>query len=151
MLIQNISNNPVPVYPSDRPASDGASASGVVATASTTDIKPSVAVESPPVAVAQPAEPKPTTAHLKNMVDGINQALQQSSNRNLEFSIDADSNKTVVKLVDNQTGDIIRQFPSEATLAISKAITQMQEQLQQAKLAKTQPPSTPGFLVKQRA
>lgn len=149
MLIQNISSNPVSVYPSDRPVSDGASASGVVVQAPV-DSKPNVAV-STPAAPTQPADQKPTASHLKSMVDGINQALQQSSNKNLEFSIDAESNKTVVKLVDNQTGDIIRQYPSEATLAISKAITQMQEQLQQATLAKTQPPSSPGLLVKQRA
>lgn len=85
------------------------------------------------------------------MVDGINRALQQSTNRNLEFSIDSDTNKDVVKLIDTETGDVIRQFPSEHMLAISKTIGQLQERLQQSVLAKEPPQSSPGMLVKQKA
>jgi len=57
----------------------------------------------------------------------------------------------VVKLVDSETGDVIRQFPSDEMLAISKAIGQMQEQLQQATLNKGQAQSAQGLLVKQQA
>jgi len=57
----------------------------------------------------------------------------------------------VVKLVDSETGDVIRQFPSDEMLAISKAIGQMQEQLQQATLTKGQAQSAQGLLVKQQA
>jgi flagellar protein FlaG len=65
--------------------------------------------------------PQPTPEELNSVVSKINVALQQA-NRNLEFSIDTDASQTVVKLVDTSTGQLIRQFPSEATLALSRSI-----------------------------
>jgi flagellar protein FlaG len=53
----------------------------------------------------------------------------QQSNRNLEFSVDTDTHKTVVRMVDTSTGELLRQFPSEATLAISRGIDQLQQGL----------------------
>lgn len=70
---------------------------------------------------ATAGEPQPTAEELKSVVSKINLALQQA-NRNLEFSIDTDANQTVVKLVDTSTGQLIRQFPSEATLALSRSL-----------------------------
>lgn len=75
-----------------------------------------------------PANAQPTSAELKSVVSKINLALQQA-NRNLEFSIDTVANQTVVKLVDKTTGELIRQFPSEATLAISRGIAASQQGL----------------------
>ena len=65
---------------------------------------------------------------LKSAVVAINQAMQ-ASNLNLEFSVDADSHRTVVKMVDTSTGELIRQYPTEATLAISRGIDQFQQGL----------------------
>lgn len=77
---------------------------------------------------AAPVETPPTPEELKSVVSKINLALQQA-NRNLEFSIDTDANQTVVKLMDKTTGEMIRQFPSEATLALSRSIEQSQHGL----------------------
>jgi flagellar protein FlaG len=46
-------------------------------------------------------------------------------NTSLDFSIDEDTGRTVVKVVDKDSGDTIRQIPSEEMLAISKAIDQL--------------------------
>ncbi len=90
------------------------------------------AVAVPPTAVqpaaAQPTPAPATAAELKVAVTAINQVLQQS-NQNLEFSVDADSNKTVVKMKDTSTGELIRQFPSESVLAIARQIDQFQQGL----------------------
>ncbi len=76
-----------------------------------------------------PARPQqPSVDELKTAVASINQAMQQS-NRNLEFSVDTDSKRTVVKMVDTTTGELIRQFPSETTLAISRGIEEFQQGL----------------------
>lgn len=72
--------------------------------------------------------PQPSAEQLKNVVESINKALKQA-NRNLEFSVDKDTNKQVVKLVDSETGDVIRQFPTDEMLAISRAIDQAQQGL----------------------
>ena len=83
-----------------------------------------------PKAVAEtPAVPQqPSAAELNNAVATLNQAMQQS-NQNLEFSVDTDTHKVVVKMVDTSTGQLIRQYPSEETLAISRGIEQFQQGL----------------------
>ena len=65
---------------------------------------------------------------LESAVSTLNLAMQQS-NQSLEFSVDTNTQRTVVKMVDTNTGELIRQFPSEATLAISRGIDQFQQGL----------------------
>lgn len=69
---------------------------------------------------------QPSPAQLKNAVETLNKVMQQS-NQNLEFSVDADTDKVVVRMVDTSTGQLIRQFPSEETLAISRGIEEFQQ------------------------
>jgi flagellar protein FlaG len=47
-------------------------------------------------------------------------------NNSLQFNIDDDTGKTVVKVIDTATKEVIRQFPSEEMLSIAKAIDKMQ-------------------------
>lgn len=42
--------------------------------------------------------------------------------RNLQFSIDKDTGRSVVKVVDSSTNEVIRQIPSEELLAIARSI-----------------------------
>lgn len=123
MLIQNTSNMAHAPQPA-RLASDGGSVA-VVATPSNVTAQPSVTPEAPPAAATQAAEQKPSATQLQNVVDNINKALKQS-NKNLEFTVDESTKKSVVKLVDTETGDVIRQFPSEEALAISRSIERFQ-------------------------
>lgn len=58
-------------------------------------------------------------------VKNINEALKSLS-RNLEFSIDSDSNRSVVKVVDHETGEVIRQMPTPEALEIAKALDRVQ-------------------------
>lgn len=44
---------------------------------------------------------------------------QLLTQRKLEFSIDEGSGRNVVKVIDSDSGDIIRQFPSEEVLKLS--------------------------------
>jgi flagellar protein FlaG len=76
-----------------------------------------------------PPVPRPVPVEeLKSAVATINQAMRQS-NHSLEFSVDSDTHRTVVKMVDTGTGELIRQFPSETALAISRGIDQFQQGL----------------------
>lgn len=67
-----------------------------------------------------------SSTQLQNVADHINKILKQS-NKNLEFSVDAATQKPVVKLIETDTGDLIRQFPTEEMLAISSAIEKFQQ------------------------
>lgn len=99
-------------------------------------VQPGVRTPAPamPTATVAPVARTPTqpvlvsASELKSAVAEINHVLQQS-NQNLEFSVDTDSDRTVVKMVDTSTGELIRQFPSESTLAIARSIEQFQQGL----------------------
>lgn len=88
--------------------------------------QPNGILELPPVAAAKVSEQPVTSSQLQRAVNDVNQMFKQS-NRNLEFSVDTDTQKPVVKLMDTDTGDLIRQYPSEEMLAISSAIEQFQQ------------------------
>lgn len=88
-------------------------------------------VELPQVTVQAAAEKQaaqPTPSQLQTAVDSINRAMKQSSS-NVEFSIDNNTKQTVIKVVESQTGEVIRQFPSEAVIAIAKQIDSVQQGL----------------------
>ncbi|MDP2266849.1 MAG: flagellar protein FlaG [Thiobacillus sp.] len=53
-------------------------------------------------------------------------AYMQSVSSSLRFSLDQDTGHTVVRMIDTETEDVLRQFPSEEMLAISKSIDRMQ-------------------------
>ncbi len=53
-------------------------------------------------------------------------ASMQSISSSIQFSLDQDTGRTVVKMVDTETEEVLRQFPSEEMLAISKSIDRMQ-------------------------
>ncbi|MDR1462967.1 MAG: flagellar protein FlaG [Azoarcus sp.] len=42
----------------------------------------------------------------------------------LQFSVDKDAGKFVVKILDTETKEIIKQFPSEKILALAKALSE---------------------------
>ncbi len=50
----------------------------------------------------------------------------QAKNRNLDFSFSEESNRSVVKVTDSETGDLIRQIPSEEVLRLSERIRDVQ-------------------------
>lgn len=50
------------------------------------------------------------------------QNFVSSVNQNLEFSVDDETGRTVIKVIDRQTEQILRQIPSEEMLQIAKAL-----------------------------
>ena len=120
MLIQNIGNTAQAPQPA-RLASDGAPN---VAVATQSAVSP----DSLKAAGKPAAEQQASAEQIKSAVENINLALKQS-NKNLEFSIDESTNKQVFKLTDAETGDVIRQYPTEEMLSISRAIDQVQQGL----------------------
>lgn len=129
MLIQSISNI-AQASPPGKISSDGLASNGkpivVSALPSNAAVQPGGSLELPRVAAVQVSEQQASSAQLQNVVNNINKVLKQS-NRNLEFSVDSATQKPVVKLMDTDTGDLIRQYPSEEMLAISSAIDQFQQ------------------------
>lgn len=123
MLIQNASNT-TQAPPPARLAGDGGPV--VVVSSSNVQPQPAVAPELPQTAVKPAAEQQPpSSAQLQSAVESINKVLHQS-NKNLEFTVDSESKDPVVKLVDSETGDVIRQYPTEEALSIARTIDDFQ-------------------------
>ncbi len=76
-------------------------------------------------AAIQAEEKEPDQASIRQAVDRINEVVQ-SLTSNLEFSVDEDTGINVIKVVDNETGDVIRQIPSKEVLAIAQSLSQLQ-------------------------
>lgn len=74
--------------------------------------------------------PLPQTTQVKQETEKEITLLAGSS---LEFSVDTDTNRIVVKVVDNQTRELVRQIPMEEMLALAKAMNQLQGLLLQTK------------------
>jgi flagellar protein FlaG len=70
--------------------------------------------------VQQPDQ-APSLAQVNEAVQNINKSLS-TLNPNLEFSVDTDSKRTVVKVIDQTTKEVIQQIPSKETLEIAKAL-----------------------------
>lgn len=92
-------------------------------------IKPDANASVPKPVVQEAKAVKPTgeatSGQLQEAVKTINDAFKHS-NINMEFQIDSDTKQTVVKMVDGATGELLRQYPSEEAIAISKSINKMQ-------------------------
>lgn len=107
--------------------------------ASEAPVPVSVPIELPSASKVAPKETvqQPNAAQLQHVLDSLNKSMQQS-NRSMAFSVDANTKRLVVKLTDTETGQLIRQFPSEEVLAIAQSIDQYLSQHQ-------------GLLLKQKA
>lgn len=124
MIIQNTNS----ATPSPRPASDSVAASASKAGAVDLPQESVKTATAGQHAAESNAASQPNQAELQRAVESMNKAMRQI-NANLEFSIDSDARKTVIKVVESETGQIIRQFPTEEMLAITHAIDQAQKNL----------------------
>lgn len=67
----------------------------------------------------------PTQEQLAAAVDQVAGAIQSRAS-DLRFSIDNDTGKTIVRITDLKTGEMIRQIPSVELVEIAKSLDRMQ-------------------------
>ncbi|MCQ4277973.1 flagellar protein FlaG [Pseudomonas stutzeri] len=70
-------------------------------------------------------------AHAENAHSAVErfQSLVQDLQRNLDFSVDDSSGQVVVKVMDGESGKLIRQIPSEDLLRLSERLEDMRSLL----------------------
>lgn len=88
-------------------------------------------VRSDAVAPAQAAPGAPAAldeAAVGRLVAAANRALQQAGS-GLQFSVDQNTGRTIVRVVDSATQQVIRQIPTQEMLELSRAIDTMQVKL----------------------
>ena len=62
---------------------------------------------------------------IQQAVDQI-QSFTDNVAKDLKFSIDEDTGKTIVKILDSQTQEVIRQFPTEEAISIARTLDKVQ-------------------------
>jgi flagellar protein FlaG len=92
-----------------------------------------VATPMPIAGAVQLPEPAPSSEQVTQALKAINNSMRELS-QNLEFTIDEGSDRTIVKVVDHQTKEVIRQMPSKEALEIAKALDKVQGLLLRAKV-----------------
>jgi flagellar protein FlaG len=79
----------------------------------------------PPGGKGQPVQVV-DTAEISETVTEINDLIR-SVQRDLAFNVDEDSGRTIISVIDSESGELIRQIPSEDLLAIATQLRDFQE------------------------
>jgi flagellar protein FlaG len=86
-------------------------------------------VENEKVAQANGVILSPEQASLTSkQLEQVAQQLQDfvgEMNRGLEFSVDKDSGRDVIKVIDKASGDLVKQYPSEEVLGLVSKLSDM--------------------------
>lgn len=110
-------SNMNPASPPPLPAAERSAAPSQAASRTSPAASP-IRIEAPKAADA------PAREELAQALKGINSALRDRS-PGLEFSVDEGSDRSVVKVVDRDTQEVIRQMPSREAIEIAKALDKL--------------------------
>ncbi|MGY2187790.1 flagellar protein FlaG [compost metagenome] len=80
-------------------------------------------VSRPKVEAVAQAATEPKRDELEKAVTDIREFVQ-ASQRKLDFSIDDSTGRVVVKVIATDSGDVIRQIPSETALKLAQSLSQ---------------------------
>ncbi|NOY73973.1 MAG: flagellar protein FlaG [Gammaproteobacteria bacterium] len=69
---------------------------------------------------------QPNTEELNTLVEKVNMTLQGRFS-DLKFTVAEGTDINVVRIEDAETGELIRQIPSEAMVAIARALDEVQQ------------------------
>jgi len=107
------------------PSASGSNAAPVVSLpgAARPSGSPPPPVQAAPVLAPTPRQP-PSDEATRQAARMINDFLKSSS-AGIEFSVDDGSNRIVVRVVDSETKQVIRQMPSEEALAIAQSLDRL--------------------------
>ena len=70
-----------------------------------------------------PQDKSDQPAKVEEAVSQVNQFVQ-SLNRDLQITVDEDSGRTIIKVLDSETKEVIRQIPPEELLRIATTMTE---------------------------
>ena len=88
---------------------------------------PTVHAALPPDGKSSPQEQHAPEVHID--VEQARASIErfvQSVKRELEFTVDKESNRTIITVRNKETGEVIRQIPSEEVIALARAYAEGQ-------------------------
>ena len=122
--INQLGNAPAPVV---------APTNGRAAPAAGAEPTSKAAAAPAPAAQAAAAPPPARPDEVREAVNQVREALKGTASSDLQFSVEGENKEMVVRVVDSQTKELIRQIPSEEMMAISKAMSNLSGLLIQQK------------------
>jgi flagellar protein FlaG len=92
---------------------------------SSTESKADTSVPMPDIARNEPGRVQPAIdrSELENKVENLNHMVD----RNLEFSVDEETGQQVIRVVDSDTGKVLRQIPPDQILHIISQVQKASE------------------------
>lgn len=101
---------------------------------------------------SQPVQPASSVSkeEVKAAVEQMKDFAQVMS-RQLQFDVDDDSGRTVIRVLDKDSGDVIRQIPSEEMLALARQMKEMMDEENATVAGKGMRDRPVGLLVKTQA
>lgn len=79
------------------------------------------------VDVSQTGTEKVNQQEVKNQIEELQQ-FNQSIDRSLQFKVDDELGVTIVRVIDKETDELIRQFPPEELINLSRRLKELNEQ-----------------------
>ncbi len=123
MSIQSINNASVSTQAmSALPVRDSQPARNQTGSAASVEARPGNV--QPNASAQEQAQRVPSVDEVQKALEEVERAVAPMT-QSLAFSLDKDSGKTVVKVMDTETNEVIRQIPTEEVLAISKAVDKL--------------------------
>ena len=105
---------------------DGLSSVSTTLPTTSTISNGSPAAPSVPTASASNASPgTPSTTQVAKAVQDLNKSVQSSA-PGLEFSLDTTNNQMVIRVVDQETNEVIMQIPNQEVIEMSQSLDQLQ-------------------------
>ncbi len=84
-------------------------------------VAPAVAAAPPKQAAAATADP----AALQQLADKLTQTIGMTGQQ-VQFSVDNDTGKTVLRVTDAESGAVLRQIPGDEALSMARILDRMQ-------------------------
>lgn len=85
-----------------------------------------------PIEVEQQVRREQSRAELESSVSDILSRVQMVQ-RNLNFSVDDSTGQVVVKVIDGESGKLVRQIPSEELLELAERFDEMRSLMQETR------------------
>ncbi|PAV27388.1 flagellar protein FlaG [Tamilnaduibacter salinus] len=124
-LVQN--NGPVPARANASPlTAEGQKTSAPTATSAGSTSQP----VSPQSSEAAPSKAERLNQKNEKQEEALNEAVTQLNDfvqtvqRDLEFEVDRESGETVVKVIDQETDEVVRQIPDELAMRLAESLQQ---------------------------
>ncbi|SDN37799.1 flagellar protein FlaG [Vreelandella arcis] len=83
------------------------------------------ALPSPGSQLSEAQQATPTAGELVEPIQRINDVMRE---RGIEFDISEDSSRVITRVIDRDSGDVIRQIPAEEVLRIAEQLQDMRGQ-----------------------